>query len=431
MSIRKKTYRMKGGAIVYVLLLSSLISALFAGLLLISSYQRLLQNRLYYDALVRENLSSGLELLLHDENPKGGNFAIQLYDTTDDSLYARIEHWGLFSLVHLEAKHKQARAYKSALLGEAIPQNQNYSLYLQDQRQPLSLAGKASIKGRAFLPKAGIRTGYFAGQGFHGSFPQEVEESRSTQQPLRYGRAANFIRSGLREAGRGKMPAEHFSLQEVFQKIPWTEKAFEYRSPYNIRLENSSLHGKSIFRSLGAIHVYPGTEIQGGILFAKEIRIKAGFTGNLQAFATEKIIVEKGAKLSYPSVLFLGNTNQPANLILEEGAELEGALIFDKDFMGAELSREDYVKISNQAIVRGNVYASHHLDIRGKVSGSVYTGSFLLRTPASAYRNHLLDGELDFESLSPSYKAPLIYGSKDLRLIRFLAPIIRKEEVSL
>lgn len=431
MSRVKRTYRLRGGAIVYVLLLSSLISALFAGLLLISSYQRLLQNRLYYDALAKENLVSGLELLLHDKNPKARSISMQLYDTEDDSLYSRAENWGLFSLIHLEAKHKHARAYKSALLGEAIPKNHQYSLYLQDQRQPLSLAGSASIKGKAFLPKAGIRTGYIAGQSFSGSYPKKVEESRSSPQVLRYGTNASVIRAGLREASQGERPIETFSLQDLVKKIPWRDEAFTYASPYNIRLENSALLGKCILRSLGSISIYPSAEMNAGILFAKEVRIKAGFKGALQAFATEKITVEKGAKLSYPSVLFLGKKGQAGVLVLEEGAELEGALIFDIGFMGAEIAREDYIKISNHAIVRGNVYASHNLDIQGKVSGNVSTGSFLLRTPASAYRNHLLNGLLDFEALDPSYKAPFIYGQRDIRLIRFLDPIVRKEEVSL
>ena len=71
---------LKGGALVYVLLLTTLISSIFAALLLINSYQHQLQNKLYYQKLSRENLDSGLALILHRENPNANAFALQLYN---------------------------------------------------------------------------------------------------------------------------------------------------------------------------------------------------------------------------------------------------------------------------------------------------------------------------------------------------------------
>lgn len=165
------------------------------------------------------------------------------------------------------------------------------------------------------------------------------------------------------------------------------------------------------------------------MLFAKEIRIKAGFIGTIQAFATERIILEKGVKLEYPSLLFLSKLENSGEIILEESVELEGALIFDNELNSQDPSRLDYIKISSGAIVRGNVYASYNIDIQGQVFGNVYAGSTVLRSPASSYRNHLFNAELDFEALSSDYIAPLIYGQKDMRLIKFLAPIKREEEL--
>ena len=153
------TYKLKGGAIIYVLLISSLISGLMAAFVMLSSFEsRYLQKHTQLD-LARENLRSGLYVYLQRPFRVRGKKAMQLF-TEQDSCWFEAETWGLFSLVHGKAKHAHAFISKSALIGEKLPGEARFSLYLADFRQPLTVVGNTRLEGKVFLPEAGIKTGH-------------------------------------------------------------------------------------------------------------------------------------------------------------------------------------------------------------------------------------------------------------------------------
>jgi hypothetical protein len=63
------SYRLKGGSLVYALMISLLVSLVLVGLIMLVHYQRMLQERLYHQELAEDNIFSAMYMALGQENP--------------------------------------------------------------------------------------------------------------------------------------------------------------------------------------------------------------------------------------------------------------------------------------------------------------------------------------------------------------------------
>jgi len=71
--------------------------------------------------------------------------------------------------------------------------------------------------------------------------------------------------------------------------------------------------------------------------------------------------------------------------------------------------------------VEGQVYVEGNIELRGKITGSLYCDGFMLKTKAAYYENHLLNTAVDFEALSKNFCGiPMIHQSGKLKVIRWL-----------
>ena len=211
-----------------------------------------------------------------------------------------------------------------------------------------------------------------------------------------------------------------YILSGARQEISWQEKAFKYQSPGDLELNGGVFAGKCIIMAAGEITVKANSSLTHTLLFARKIRFEKGFSGTIQAFATEQIELEEGVELDYPSIILIAKTDLPAQLIIGKNATIEGAVIMDHNLFSAKKEMNDYCLIGHGAVVWGLLYATHNLDIKGQLMGSVVTDGFLLKTPGRSYRNHLLDAEINFGELSAGFAAPLIFGKKKPQLIEWL-----------
>ena len=414
------TYQLKGGAIIYVLLISSLISGLLAAFVMIHSFEgRYLQKHEHTDQ-ARENLRAGLYLHLQRPLQLNQKSAFELA-TDQDSCFFSSEPWGLFSLLHGRAKHGQASIFKSALIGERLPNNARFSLYLSDFRQPLTLVGNTKLKGKIYLPEAGIKTGHIGKISYSGFVLPKGRAGLSKTHSTGLSPSAYFLlKKDLQKIIQSSPDGAAYVLSSAHEEIPWQEEPFYYQSPGDLELKGCVFAGKCVIMAAGEIRVNANSSLTHAIIFGRKIRIEAGFHGTLQAFATEGIEVEAGVKLEYPSFLLLAKAETPARLIIGKNAEIEGALIMDHSLFSAKKEMDDYCLIENDATVWGLLYATHNLDIKGRVMGSVLTDGFLLKTPGGSYRNHLMDAEIRFDGLSTDFVSPLMFGKKNPQLIQWL-----------
>jgi hypothetical protein len=67
--------------------------------------------------------------------------------------------------------------------------------------------------------------------------------------------------------------------------------------------------------------------------------------------------------------------------------------------------------------VTGLVYTPGYMDFKGDVTGSLYCGGFILRTPSAVYENHLLNAVVNAVEL-PGYYVGRFIGTISERKAR-------------
>ena len=96
---------LKGGALIYTLMIALIISGLMSGFLLIQHYSHHLQNSLYFEKLAEDNLRSGAVVYLNQSAQRADQQAFSLFNSEADSCYIQTEPWGFFTLLHGKGTH--------------------------------------------------------------------------------------------------------------------------------------------------------------------------------------------------------------------------------------------------------------------------------------------------------------------------------------
>lgn len=412
---------LKGGALLYVIFIFMIISSLLSSFLLINGHISRTNHIFFSQQHASLNLDSGLNLLMTNGTLLPPSGELELFDSGKDFFRWKAEPWGLFQLVDAEGQHNNAVQRRSCFLGQKVPEAYQRSLVLSDQRQALMLAGDTEINGRLSVPKAGIRTTYLPGKPFTGTTPIEsqVNYSNSNDYSLELN-SLQSIKHIMERFPEQESASEIYILEEMIVEQPWEDSASVHYFPHSIELNRASLKGKCMIISNGRIELSANSHLLHSILIAKEIAIAPGFQGTVQAFATERLEVGTGAKLRYPSHLLLYKGEQPGSIHIEEEALVEGAIVYTYGQDHKEVSLEDQLSLAESALLKGGIYGKHHLDLKGSVWGNVVANNFLARIGNKAYRNYLIDAELDFGSLSAEYVAPCIFPEKQYRLIEWL-----------
>jgi hypothetical protein len=123
------------------------------------------------------------------------------------------------------------------------------------------------------------------------------------------------------------------------------------------------------------------------VLVARKVRIEKGFTGPVQVFALDSIIVEAGVTLEYPSGLF-----SEKHVSIGDGSAVNGYVVVippegsdEPDIMQANY------KQSRLARVRGMIYIDGIAQIQGIVSGTAFLDRAIYYSPQGYYENMLYD----------------------------------------
>ena len=132
---------------------------------------------------------------------------------------------------------------------------------------------------------------------------------------------------------------------------------------------------------------------------------------------------EKAVNLLYPSILAVFNDELPARLSIDKDCLIEGGVIVHDLAQNGRRNQEDYILIGKGSEVYGPVHVSHNLDLRGNIFGPVSTGSFILKTPGTIYKNYLMDAVIDPSILSERFSGPIIHPGKNLKIIDWLDKI--------
>jgi cytoskeletal protein CcmA (bactofilin family) len=384
-------------ALVFALLVVLMV-ALVSGALISLAYLQTTQFQLQQDRQeVLRNANSGFQYLLAQDKVENKKIEahFDLFGQNRDSVLLRRYPWGfydvLYSKAHRQTIQGQFTQTKAAILGTTIGEQQKSALYLLDNNRSLSLVGKTRIEGVSYLPKAGVKRGYINGLSYYGDRLIYGEKKRSKRYllPLNEERIKSLQQEFLKTNGTTSLAQE---IKHSFGKQP-----LEIYAP-TVYLKNQQISGQVIIRSDSLIYIGKDAKLEDVLLFAPNIVIEAGFEGQLQAFATKTILVQENVKLQYPSGLTLLSKYQKGNQILiENNAVIEGNVVVKTDRLQSNTVPVQLI-LNEKATIIGEIYSDTKVEFKGTLFGHMSCHSFIYRTAASIYDNHIYNAKMVYKN---------------------------------
>lgn len=377
-------------ALFYALIISLLVS-IICGLFINASYLNKLQqiDQFTLQNSIR-NVKSGITVLLQEDKSNIELEEITLFDNEDNKITWFKKDWGLFQVAGIRAiaeTNTLLDTIEKTMFISNLSENKGSALYLSDNNSPLQLLGNSQIKGKVNLPKAGVKKGSLNGFPFTG---QKLIDGTSTHSSLQI---PNF----------NLAPLDDFLQTNLSIKDNWdgetTYQSF-FAEPTIIAENNVVLSGDSLeknFLIIGhqSITIQNAAALNNVILIAPNIYFKSGFSGCVQAYATNQIHIESECQFNYPSVIGLveeESENTDSDMIIAENVKLDG-LVFAVSKTNDRKSLK--AKINEQTEIRGQIVIDGYLDFRGTIFGELVTHKFLMETSSSTYENYLFDATID------------------------------------
>jgi hypothetical protein len=414
--------KLKAGALQLTLFIVVVIALLLASfLILVHTHQRFqIQTNFVLETV--ENADKGITYALQHSMQLNDTLKLDILDEDYKTLNIHKDYWGIFEKVSSQSQIKNRTFQKIALIGASQPTLNRIALYVEDNNKPLVLVGNTIVKGLAFLPQRGVKSGNISGNSYYGSQLIYGNTKTSTALP-------KLVSETLQQLGRISENAtieEHgfidLNQSEVFENSFLQPYQLVY-SPITIVLSHKTLTGHIIIQSQTEIVVENTSNLKDVILIAPKITVQDGVKGAFQAFATESIDIGSNCYLGYPSALVvtidgLQPEKQPTIETLEltspihiqSDTVVKGAIVFTTNHTAT--TYEPHVVIDENATVYGEVYCNANLELKGVVYGSVFTSNFIAKQFGSVYQNHLYNATIIVDSLQQEYVGLTFKDSK-------------------
>ncbi|MBO9620908.1 MAG: hypothetical protein J7539_17945 [Niabella sp.] len=393
--------KLKAGSVLGTLIIAMVILITCSVLLLALYYFKFFSIRDAIDQRLSDDLASAISLVLANDQALGDpvHSAGILFENNDaDSVYYTEAQWGCFRAAGIKVAYKKRYKEKAFLYGATRYSYADASIYLADHDRPLSVTGNTYIEGKAYLPKSGIRSGFFQQKGFTRERLVEgsIDSSKKQLPALEPAFRAQLQQLAALVAGDGSAAGAGFSTaRQSFLQDPKKMKL-----PRNARLINDTAMGNLILLSDSAIEVSATTHLEDVILIAPFIHFTSGFKGTVQAIALDSITIESGCRFEYPSALVgIGRSNTIGNtgtaITMASGTTLHGLVLGLAEKSNTNI--KPVIKIQAGATVKGLVYNEGFTYLNGKVEGAVFTDFFFEQRGPMSMENILIDA-----TVSPS-----------------------------
>ncbi len=330
------------------------------------------------------------------------NDSLLFVHISGDTSLIRKSVWGSYLLVTSKTFKNQRSVSRSALIGsqfeESIP-----SLVIRNGSDGLRIGGETYIEGNVYLPNKRVERSYIGGKNYTNSelVYGKIEDVKELKLPLskifENLSAADFI---------GSMVSKPFNPKDT--TVSFLEEGIYYQSLDAIQL-NAKMHGKIVIQSFDSLVVYRGAELTNVILIAPKIVFKQGFTGSLQAYASEYIRLEDSVTLSYPSTLILNERNaslayEPHTVYLGYNTSVIGGILMTTQQY--DFRKQPKLTLQKGSVVAGIIYNCGISEIYGSIIGSLNTGETLTLTGGGSYTNHLMDAIISTKRLPKDFICP-------------------------
>lgn len=398
----------KAGSLFYAIVISIIIAIVSSSFILFAYTCRIEFDNQEIQERLNLNVQSGLNLLMSTQSVVQLNESkiIDLYGNNEDSVFLAKKLWGAFEVVLSAAFFHQQKQERVAQIGFPRDTTDLYSIYLLDEGKPLALCGKTKITGPVYLPKSGVQRAYIEGESYNDSkFIYGDTKISKNVLPEFNQELLKYIKQLLKEKKSSDTDSillinRPFSGDSIFNSFKNSTLVLKY--PGLINIQNATYSGNIIIISDTVIKVYPDAVLKDVILVAPKICFEDKFKGQLQAYASDSIIVKDEVSFAYPSVLGISSdaSDRKCAVLLGENDTLIGNIFTHQ--MQIDVYKRTGIRMGKKSLVVGQLYSNGYVEVQGNIYGSVMCSSFLLQTPSSVYENHLLNVEIDQHGL-PNY----------------------------
>ncbi len=398
--------KVKGGAL-YLAIFISFIITLLTGFYILHNYY----NRCFLDIVdqrqqFQDNANSGLTLLLNEYQDFRGKkrITLDLYGQGNDMVSLSTKSWGAYHICVSTAGNENYSFSRGALIGARIDSIDKVGLYLADQGGYLSVCGNTYLSGSTYLPALGIRKAIIEGQSFQREKitenPPMVSESRLPPIPESLFKENYQYLLGHPEKEDSIIEFEKVAGMDTIVNS-FKQNTLVLFSKTDIILNKIVLKGNIRILSPASILITSLARPDGIILYAKNIYIASGLSGNLQAFAKDTLWVGKDCRLDFPSVVaVMDSSTRSKYLHLMTGTRIEGMVLLDQQGLIFEKS---LLEIDNGVEITGQVWWKGLVQMKGTIRGSLYCQSFVLKTESVFYDNHLFSAVISGDEMPLNY----------------------------
>jgi hypothetical protein len=411
----------------YIVIVIALVIGLLCSSLIVAAYfyKSQYQRKFRYDQL-ENNVSSGINIVLtSNDTSLIHEKSFSLFNNEMDSISIQRIPWGVYDIGNVKAFIQKDTLFKSFSVANTIDSAKWAALYLIDQDRPFSLSGKSTIRGDAYIPKAGVQAAYIDNKAYEGDkrFIIGAKHNSDRKLPsLDDKKLKQFEQCFSHENNGDSTLSVKDSIQNSFLQ---PVHIFNFKNKAKT-IQNVFISGNIILFSDTTVTIDSTAILKNVQVYARSIIVKAGFHGSCQLFATDSIRVEPNCEFGYPSCLgalrfFSPVNNSQLKITVGHNTNFAG-IIFTYDKTGAQLL--PYISIQKSAKITGQVYSQGILELQDKteLDGSVFTSKFLYRNSVTLFENYLINATIDSKALSPYYLTSglLPVSDKKQRILQWL-----------
>lgn len=424
-----RPYKLKSGALQLTVFIGVIIALILAGLLLLGYTHRSLTNRSKLGVAVIRSCDDGIGYLCATSPVSSDTITLRQPEegvVEKPVIKMHLSYWGIYPKAIVTSTQRNKKFTKAALLGSTA-KGERVALFLQETYKPLVVAGSTQIRGKAILPKMGIKPGYIAGNSFYGNELLDGAIGVSSE-------TFPVLQADLQQQSTYYMEEYHPVTASEFvtlhekrlERNSFTAGTKGYSSEQPVVLSDVKLQGNIIIRSAMSIRVERSAHLNDVILAAPVVELEDGVEGNFQVFASRSIICRKNCRLDYPSVLVLTPKTQLQDepfdrnrnkIIIEENSMIKGVVAYTSP--NDDKGYRPNIFIDPKATVAGELYCKGNLELRGTIYGTVYAKQLVVNEGGTVYLNHLYNAIIDVQKLPEQYVG-LVFEDKLKDVLKWL-----------
>lgn len=410
----KLKLKIKSGALQFTIFVAVLIALLLAGLILYA-YTFIYMKEQSKGAIENIQFADiGIQTLLEQKEINTDTVQVDFIKKENQTIKIHLSQWGLFQKGIAITQFRKKKFTKVAIIGSLINATDSPTLFLKETHNALTLVGTTNIKGIAYLPTQGVNSGYIAGNSYYGKqlIYGSIKKS-TTELPKPEKTVLDAIQYYLKEYKINDQ-GDYINLNSGIRIVnSFTSKTKGYYTAAPIVIEHKVISGNIIIKSETTIKIKKTAVLKDVILIAPTIEIEDETQGSFQAIASKKITIGKNCNLSYPSALLLFQDNKnTANdtsktltdnqIFIDTKSTIKGSVCYIQTKETPDFQTQ--IVLEKEARIKGQVYCNGNFELRGTVSGCVYTQQFMANQSGSIFVNHIYNGIIENESI------PKIYG---------------------